>query len=1334
MKALFTLIWILCWTASPSIFAQDFSNLHFRNLQVNDGLSENSVYSILQDQTGYMWFGTKDGLNRFDGKDFRVYQKRKDDPFSIRNNFIRSIAEKDSSHLYIGTDQGLEVMDKHREAFYPIDQPATNGSIVHTAINALHVDRKDQLWIGTMGQGIYRYDPLTDVLRPVRIRGLDLGKNATWCFLEDQSGTIWAGTRLGLLRYNPDRGEFECVTGLFNAKDNAEFEILSMMEDTHGQLWLGTWRQGLLKYNKSTGSVDSFLDKQGGPFLSHIRRIFHYDKDRLLVGSDDGLYLFQTKSGAAKRLDRPHFQHSLSDQNVYAIARDREHGIWIGTYFGGVNYLNTALLPIETFHSDPQDGFLSGKAVSQFCEDPAGNLWIATEDGGINYYNRKTGEISQPIETTYHNTHALLLIDDQLLIGTFSRGLDVYDLKTKTLRNYRFDSGNENTINDDCIFSLYQTRNGEIYVGTPVGLNKFDLRTGRFTRIPEVREFIYDIKQDDSGDIWLASYQAGPIRYSQREQRWIFYSQTRAEHPISNSKLTGIYRDSHGRILFSSEGSGIFIYNKENDTFRQISQEHGLPNTVIYGILDDPHGYLWLSSNRGLLRIHPDRASEVKAYTTDYGLQSNQYNYKSALKTKDGKFFFGGINGFSSFYPQEFIQIANPVSPTVAISQIELLNADNQELSKTVQTSLNRGAPIVLPYHQASFTLSFVSLSYSSPKQNQYAYQLVGTDETWRQAGNRQSVTYLNVPPGTYTFRVRGSNNDGVWDMEGTEITIEILPPVWLSLPAKIAYVVLLLTAAWLVVRWYRARNKRTQRRELDRVRLEEEQKSFQSKIEFFTQITHEIRTPVSLITAPLEEVLESSDISPEARQNLQLVDRNCNRLHVLIDQLLDFRKMEEGKLLISPERTDLRVLLTEIFERFRKSAQKNGQKLILDLPAQKQLFLETDAEALNKIVSNLLSNALKFARRRIRLALSVAAEERRFTIEVQDDGMGIPLEHQALVFNPFYQVGKPSAKSGTGIGLSLVKNFAEQIGGTLQLESTPLKGTRFIFSFSDYPPLPQWPQPEEPAVAGPNPQEAKTQEQKVLVVDDNRELCAFIAQSLSGEYQVQLANHGGQALELLEKDSYALVVSDIMMPGIDGLSLVEKLRADMQYSHIPIILLSARTENATKIRGLLSGADVFMEKPFSPSYLKAQIASLLRNRLALVENFQENPLAPFSALASNSSDEQFLGKLNAEIEQHLGDDQFSVDSMAHLLGLSRSAFQRKLKAISGYSPGDYLRTYRLKRACVWLVEGEYRINEIAYRVGFKSPSYFTKAFLKAFHLTPKEFASQKKTNGVKDN
>lgn len=1313
-----------------NLSGQGITNIHFKKLQVSDGLSENSVYCILQDHIGYMWFGTKDGLNRYDGNTFKIFQKQDSDPQSLGNNFVRCIEEKDADNLYIGTDHGLYIMNKNKEIFRLLNQKTTNNLTLNSAINSLKVDKDGTLWIGTMNQGIFQYIPKQDRLQQVEIEHIDLGQNATWSVLEDKSGIIWAGTRLGLLKFNNKINKFQPVKGLFNPYDNPEFEILSLLEDKKGDLWLGTWGKGLLCFNKQNGIIGSFLNRSNSVFVSHIRSIFNYTEDELLIGSDDGLYLFRLNDNTSKRVDIPHFKYSLSDQNIYSIARDRENGIWIGTYFGGVNYLNTSLLPIETFYSDVLKGFLSGKAISQFVEDKTGNLWIATEDGGLNYYDKSTGIISQPIKASYHNTHALLLDDNKLWIGTFSRGLDVYDFNTKKLKNYRHEVDNINSLNDDCIFSLYKTKRGDIYVGTPVGVHLYDRSKDMFKRIEGINEFIYDIKEDSDGNIWLASYQTGPIKYDIQEKKWIHYSKIRPHDPISSSKLTSIYEDSQNRMIFSSEGKGIFIYEKESDKFRNISQADGLPNNVIYGVLDDPNGYLWLSSNKGIIHFHPDAPEKFELYTIENGFQSNQFNYKSSFKAKDGKFYFGGINGFTSFFPQQFSKIKNKVKPNVAITGVHLLDNSNQKLLKEIQQKINTGERIILKHGQSSFTISFVGLSFLSPLQNQYAYMLEGADDQWTQAGNRQSVSYVNLPAGKYIFKVKASNNDKVWNEQGNATEIEILPPFWLSIPAKILYLILIITGAYFLLSYYEKQSKAKHHRQLASFKIEQEQKSYSSKIEFFTNVAHEIRTPVSLISAPLEEIMENKEISDDIRNNLILIERNCERLHILINQLLDFRKMEEGRLQINPEHIDLRAFLIEMYERFKKSAQSKKLKLDLKLPSKTKTIVETDIEALTKIISNLLSNSIKFAEKYIVLELGINPDE-SFYISVSDDGKGIPNEYKNLIFDPFYQAHSNRDHSGTGIGLFLVKHFSNQIGGRIDMKDVFPKGTSFIFSFSNYPKLPE---------IKINPADLHELESEhindhnlssILLVDDNPDITAFIGQSLHEEFKVDIVANGKMALAKLEKNSYSLIISDIMMPEIDGISLSEIIKNNINYSHIPIILLSAKIENSTKIKGLMSGADVFIEKPFSINYLKAQVNSLLRNRNNILESFNKNPLASYSSLATNKSDEAFLKRLNDEIEKNLSDVQFNVESLVHILGFSRSNFQRKLKAVSGYSPGDYVRTYRLKKACNLLVDADYRINEVCYLVGFSSPSYFTKAFLKAYNMTPKEFINNFKAQDM---
>ena len=1310
------LFYVIC---SARCQAQRYSNFHFRKLQVEDGLSENTVYCILQDQQGFMWFGTKDGLNRYDGTSFKNYHYQPLKKQSLGNNFVRSMAEISPGQLYIGTDDGLYLMDKTTEAFQKIELRSSGHAAVSSAINALQVDRRGDLWIATMSQGIWTYSPRTRRMEQIPLEGASLGHNATWALLQDRSGVIWAATRLGLLRFNSQQRHFDAVAPLFSAAGDPQFEILSMWEDPKGDLWLGTWSKGLLRYNKQSNEFSRFLNHTSYPYVTHIRALREFRENQLLVGSDDGLFLFHTGTGTSERLDIPYYKHGLSDQNVYSITRDRENAIWIGTYFGGINYLNTALLSVETFFPDILPGFLSGKAVSQFCEDPQGNLWIATEDGGVNYYDKKKKQISQPIKASYHNTHALLLDGNDLWIGTFSRGLDRYDLRSGRRENFRHDAGDPETINDDCIFSLYKTKNGDLLIGTPAGLSRYDRYKKKFARIPEVSQFIYDIKEDDEGNIWLASYQSGPIKFDARRQTWIHYSRLMPNDPISSSKLTSIYIDSQHRLLFSSEGKGIFIYDKTKDRFHNIGQAQGLPNNVIYGILDDPQGNLWLSSNKGIICFHPDDPKNYRLYTTENGFSTNQFNFKASFKGRDGRFYFGGINGFTSFYPDEISTVKNQVRPPVFITQIQLLNNRDPQVEQDIQVQLHRSEKIVLTHRFSSFTISFVSLSFASPSKNQYAYKLEGADEEWTMAGNTKSVSYVNLSPGTYVFHVKASNNDGLWNETGAAVQIEILPPLWLSLPAKVAYVLLILALCYVCLRYYIRANKRKQARHLLAFQSEQEQKSFRSKIDFFTNIAHEIRTPLSLITAPLEEIIQQENSDQETMHNLRIIEKNCERLTVLINQLLDFRKMDENEQSLHPEPVDLGNLLEDLYDRFRKSVHRNKVRFDLSIPRDQALVVETDLDALIKILSNLLTNASKFARSYIRVRLD-RQPDGTFTISVSDDGPGIPDEFKKLVFDPFYQLSSNQDRGGTGIGLSLVKHLTNRLGAEIKIEDEQPRGSRFIFSLRDMPaPAAETvPQKAEQLSLDSN----EPHQTQILVVDDNPDITAFISHALAPAYHIDIADSASQALQMLDNCVYSLVISDIMMPEMDGITFAKRLKNDINYSHIPVILLSAKIQNATKIEGLLSGADVFMEKPFSVAFLKAQISSLLQNRKHLLENFHASPLSPYSSLATNARDEAFLTQLNAEIEKHLSDEQFNVESLVDIFKISRSNFQRKLKAIAGTSPGDYVRNYRLKRACTLLLESDYRINEVAFLVGFTSASYFTKAFIKAFNQTPKEF------------
>jgi ligand-binding sensor domain-containing protein/signal transduction histidine kinase/DNA-binding response OmpR family regulator len=1275
-----------------------------------------------------MWFGTKDGLNRFDGYNFKIFRHTIDDGKSIGNNIIRCIAEDKANNLYVGTEGGLYIMNMVDETFRRVDNITGDGFQISYTVNAIHLDSHGNIWIGTNSQGIFVYDTIRNELRKIKTNGFNFDSNIVWTIYADASGNIWAGTRLGLLNYNPNTDMLDPVESMYSFNDSSKHEIQTIFEDQKGSLWIGTWHEGLRFYQKQSNTYRTFLKSEKTSLaVTRIMAIFQYVDNILLIGSDNGLYIFNPDTEEYSRIDVPNMDYSLSDPGVYSIYKDREGGIWIGTYSGGINYLKPGRSFIETYNPNILSGTLSGKTVGQFCEDQHGNLWIATENGGVNYLDTKSKIISQPIKRAYYDVRSLMLDGENLWIGTYSKGIQIYNTKNKSFYTFEQDKGNGHGIHGDCIYALYKTKNGDIYAGTNTGLNKYnkDKDKNNFTHIPEVKTFVFDIKEDFQGNLWVATYGSGAIKYDIQSKEWIHYDAILPQsNPFVGSRLINIYIDSRKRLIFTSEGRGIFIYDYKTDSFTNISEKAGLPNSVIYGIQDDPQGNYWLSSNKGIIQIN-DIADikTIRIYSKEDGLQSSQFNYKSSYKVQTGKLYFGGINGFSSFYPQDIDKNKNKILPPIEITQINILGNTDIEFSNEIQRKINEKQKIILPHNQSSFTISYISLSYPIQSKSQYAYKLEGVDEKWSYVGNNKNVTYLNLASGNYVFKVKGSNNDGVWNEEGTQIELEILPPFWLSITAKIIYILLIVLFIYLIISFVWKKNNKRQRQRLETFKTEQETLAFKSKIDFFTTIAHEIRTPLTLISAPLEEVINSEEGSPETKQNISIIEKNCNRLTELINQLLDFRKMDSTQYIVNPSKINLHTYMNELYYRFNKTAQNKNIDFILQLPKD-ECFVYTDKDGLTKIVGNLLVNALKYTKDKIVLSLNKSDEE-IYSISVTDNGKGIADEHKKNIFDPFFQIQSDN-KNGIGLGLSLAKNLAGKLNGSISVLDAGIEGSIFIFTFTDVAQTLLHHESDK------KPEERETlfikkesdKKSHILIVDDNSEMLQFLENSLKNEYILNTALDVNEAFPLLESNSYELIISDIMMPGIDGISFTKKLKSDINYNHIPIILLSAKTENAVKAEGLYSGAEVFIEKPFSVAHLKAQIVSILENRRAILETFNRSPFLSYSVLGANKDEQFFLNKLNEEIEKYISDENFSVESLANIFNISRSNLQKKLKSISGVPPGDYLRNYRLRRACKLLLETNMRINEVAYSVGFNTPSYFTQVFQKTYGMLPKEFIS----------
>jgi ligand-binding sensor domain-containing protein/signal transduction histidine kinase/DNA-binding response OmpR family regulator len=1310
----------------------------FRKYQVNEGLSENTVICILQDHQGFMWFGTKDGLNRFDGREFKVYRHDPSDPSTIGNNFIRDLYQHIDSTIWIGTDLGVYIYNPKTDAFTRFNKTTAANVKIRSNVNSIAFDGNNSIWFGTRSQGAFRYNISIDEL--IQFKSNDqrnsLQSNLVWKVYADMSGVIWLGTRNGFSRFNSETNTFFTYAKTGGAGNLVNAEVLTIFEDSDGDLWLGTWSGGLSRLNRSTNTFRTFLSSCSPPLASHIRSIFEYEKNKLLIGSDDGLYLLNKATDEVRRIDDPKDHNSLSDQNVYSIQQDREGGLWFGTYFGGVNYVSSLSKHIQHFYPSFAPYSMSGKAVSQFLEDKNGNLWIATEDGGLNYFDKATRrfEVFLPDGSgnslSYHNIHSLLMVGEDLWIGTFSRGIDVFNLKTNRFKNFRHLPDDDTTIDDDCVFALFNTRGGDVLIGTPFGLSKYNPETDNFERIKEIRAFVYKIKEDHLGNIWIASYGDGIFRYCPEEGLWHNYLHDPSNpRSIGYDKVIEIYLDNQQRLWFGTESYGLFRYNYETNDFLAINEKNGLSNNTVYGILDDKYGNIWISTNSGIAKVNPNTL-QVKTYNQSDGLQSDQFNYRSSFKSSDGTFYFGGVNGFNAFNPDNLK--LNQFIPPVVITNIELLDVESpSEQDFFLIKDFRSGKKITLKHNRASIRISFVSLSFMSPEKNEFAFKMENYTQQWMHTNDHAEATYINLPPGKYVFRVKGTNNDGLWNETGDYLHIEVLPPFYRTIYAYLIYVIAIFAALLVLIKYYYKLAKERQQKKLDAFQKEKEMEVYNSKINFFTSIAHEIRTPVSLIKAPLECIINSNEGNPDTKENLKVIERNTERLIQLINQLLDFRKIEEKLYKLNLSQVNVNELINEICYRFKPTADKSGIELIIEIP-DGVIFAHIDREAVTKIVSNLLSNAVKFTRTHIRISLCEDHAGSHFIIRVEDNGEGISEKYKEKVFEPFFQIQPAKLsdqKPGTGIGLALTRQLVERQNGVIYIEDSLIdEGSVFVVTLpklegipsNDVISLTQKSDKDLIEVAEELAEESKL---TLMIVEDNKDLLDFMRKNLKNDFQVVLAENGQEALDLIEKCVVDIIVSDVMMPVLDGVELVNQIKQDEHYCHIPIILLSARTNNETKIEGLESGADCYIEKPFSIEFLKAQINSLVKNRLMMQEKFANSPFLSFGAIASNKKDEEFINRLNQELEENLTDSEYSIEILAQSLSMSRSNLQRKIKGLTGMPPNDYIRVFRLKKAAILLQTSNYRINEICYLVGFNNPSYFSKCFQKQFGSLPKEFA-----------
>lgn len=1026
------LIIILC---NLTATAQSY---YFRHYQVENGLSHNTAFSVLQDQQGFIWFGTKDGLNRFDGHSFKIFRNNPADSNSLGNNFVYSLFLDKEQRLWVGTAKGLCEFIRKEETFKVV--PGTFSGDLYD----IREDDRGRLWY-VMGGRLYYYDKQlqTSIL-------FQPASNQVVSALHIEAGNkIWYATYSTLNCYSASEDSIRSYNVFNHSRYTTGMWIRRIAKGTAGNLLIGTTDQGLKEFNYTSASYTDILSQNTDKTNIYVRDIIESSPGIFWIGTESGIFIYDVKQKSFTNLKKSFTNpYSLSDNAVYSLFKDQEGGVWAGTYFGGINYYRKQYSSFEKYFPDNTSNTISGNAVREICEDESGNIWIGTEDRGLNKLHKKTGAFTHYLPGTgsksisYYNIHGLLYTQNHLWIGTFEHGIDVMDTRSGQVVKH-FDN-NTAGIRNNFFLSFYKTRNGSILAGNTLDLLLYHPASDSFSKVEEVPgpNFIYHIMEDSEGFIWVSTIGHGLYYYHPvTKQKGHFTFNAADTEGISSNLINNCFEDSRGYLWIATEGGGLCRYDKKEKRFKRYSTADGLPADFIFKTLEDDQKQLWITTTRGLVRMNPDN-DQITLYTTSNGILNDQFNYNSGYKDAEGRLFFGSVKGMISFNPKQFSP--NNFRPPIYITGLQVHNKEFVPKDDTgVPQSITTTQRIRLPYNQASFSVDFAALSYTAPEMMQYAYIMHGLQEGWTTIETNRKAYFTDLAPGTYIFMVKAAGNNKEWSQSPATLTIEILPPWWESNLAYLAYILAGMGFSYWIVSFLYNRARERTRRRIEHLAHEKEKELYEAKIEFFTQVAHEIKTPLTLIKAPLEKIAEQVAPYPEVHKNLHTMQKNTKRLLDLTNQLLDFRLTESRGYSLNFTKLNISDMVQDIYTDFKPIAEQKNITYHLTI-TDSGIYAEADEDALEKIFSNLFSNAIKYSAKAVNVHLQKS--DGVFELGLFNDGYIIPPDKSEKIFEPFFRLKETDRQKGTGIGLALSKSLAILHKGSLMLQNNNLlKGNTFV-------------------------------------------------------------------------------------------------------------------------------------------------------------------------------------------------------------------------------------------------------------------------------------------------
>lgn len=1017
---------------------------YFRHFQVENGLSNNAVICCVQDKKGFLWFGTKDGLDRFDGYTFKIFRYDPDDKASIGSNFIHTLYVDRSDVLWAGTEKGLYKYDATTESFSFLPTPFKEQ------ITDIKMDTRGNLWF-ISNFNLFKYYEPTNKLEQFTIP--PNFEATSICTLAD--GSVWASTSGGLLKkYNFDSNSFESFNMFEHSPKTVSNWIEKLYATLNGNILIGTSNQGVKLFDTRTLTYKDILTYNADKTEIFARNFVQTTPDECWIATESGIFIYNMITGKAINLHKDYSNpYSISDNAVYTFCKDKEGGIWAGTYFGGINYYPKQPLAFTKYFPEKGKNSLSGNVVREVHQDQYGNLWIGTEDAGLNKLDTATGQFTsfQPTGTkdgiAYTNIHGILASGNELWIGTFEHGLDVMNIKTgKVIRHYskKSDSG---SLKSNFIYCIYQPPAGDIMLGTTIGAYRYNRATDNFSLLKGFPLFVWysSLLQEEDGTIWACTYGNGVLYYNAKTNKGgSFRYDSHDKNSLASDRVNSIFEDDKKNLWFATEG-GLCLFDRQKNHFIRYTTQNGLPTNFILSLLEDSKKNLWISTSRGLVCFDPATGQSI-VYTKANGLLNDQFNFSSAFKDAKGRMYFGSVKGLISFHPDEFTK--SNFTPLVYITGFQvnnkelIINKSGSPLTKSITYT----DKIRLTHNQSTFSIDFASLSYTAPEMSEYAYKMEGLNKDWTYLKTNRKVYFTELTPGTYTFKVKAAINNEGWKGPESGLIIEILPPWWASRWAYLTYTLLVSGLIYFLIRNYHRRINEKNRRKIEILEHEKEKEIYQAKIEFFTNVAHEIKTPLTLIKGPMEKIMKKNGYAPDISGNLKLMEKNTNRLIELTNQLLDFRKTETKGFSLNFVRTNISSTLEDIFNSFKVLAEQKNLLYQVRFP-EKEVYAYVDTDAFNKILSNLFNNAIKYGQYEVQVKLELTNEEKTFQITIQNDGYLVPADMKEQVFEPFFRLKEAEKQSGSGIGLSISKSLTELHKGRLELGEARNNMNTFILT-----------------------------------------------------------------------------------------------------------------------------------------------------------------------------------------------------------------------------------------------------------------------------------------------